>query len=61
MANFCMFGCMSKQWDNFERLKITHPKQYAYIMKPWSEGGLGYKEVIDWINENNGKGTIIRY
>lgn len=58
---FCMFGCMSKQWDNFERLKITHPKQYAYIMKPWSEGGLGYKEVIDWINENNGKGTIIRY
>lgn len=60
---FCGFGChLDKPGEGrFERLKITHPKQYAYIMKPWSEGGLGYKEVIDWINENNGKGTIIRY
>jgi len=27
-----------------------------YIMKPWDKGGLGYKEVIDWINENCGTG-----
>lgn len=33
-------------------MKVTHPKQYAWIMKKWEEGGLGYKDVIDWINEN---------
>lgn len=49
---FCMFGCAWKTWDNFERMKDTHPKQYEWIMKPWDEGGLGYKDVIDWINEH---------
>ena len=49
---FCMFGCSVRPWDNFERMKETHPKQYEYIMKPWDEGGLGYKQVIDWLNEN---------
>ena len=51
---FCGFGChMEKAGQGrFERMKITHPKQYEYIMRPWDEGGLGYKEVIDWINEN---------
>ena len=60
---FCGFGChLEKPGEGrFEKLKVTHPKQYAYIMKPVEEGGLGYKEVIDWINEHNGKGTIIRY
>ena len=60
---FCGFGCHLEKpgRGRFERLKETHPKLYAYIMKPWDEGGLGYKEVIDWINENNGKGKIIRY
>ena len=58
---FCMFGCQFPDWDNFVRMKETHPKQYEYIMKPWEEGGLDYKNVIDWINEHNGKGTIIRY
>ena len=51
---FCGFGChLEKEGDGrFERMKITHPKQYEYIMKPWDKGGLGYKEVIDWLNEN---------
>lgn len=49
---FCMFGCSNKRWDNFIRMKQTHPKQYDYIMKPWDEGGLDYKNVIDWINEH---------
>lgn len=34
------------------RMKTTHPKQYDYIMRPKEEGGLDYKNVIDWINEN---------
>ena len=53
---FCGFGChLEKEGEGrFENMKETHPKQYELIMKPWSEGGLGYKEVIDWINENGG-------
>ena len=51
---FCGFGChLEKEGDGrFERLKITHPKIYDYIMRPWEQGGLNYKEVIDWINEH---------
>ena len=51
---FCGFGChIEKPGEGrFERMKVTHPKQYEYIMKPWEDGGLGYKRVIDWINEH---------
>ena len=50
---FCGFGChLEKGESRFQRMKRTHPKLYEYIMKPWDEGGLGYKEVIDWINAN---------
>ena len=51
---FCGFGChMEAEGEGrFERLKITHPKIYDYIMRPWNEGGLNYKEVIDWLNEH---------
>lgn len=49
---FCGYGChLEKSPNRFEMMKKTHPKQYAWIMKPWNEGGLGYKDVIDWINE----------
>jgi 3'-phosphoadenosine 5'-phosphosulfate sulfotransferase (PAPS reductase)/FAD synthetase len=50
---FCGYGChLEKSPGRFERMKITHPKQYEFIMRPRSEGGLGYKDVIDWINEH---------
>jgi len=51
---FCGYGChLDKKGEGrFLRMKTTHPKQYEYIMKPWEEGGLDYKKVIDWINEN---------
>ena len=51
---FCGFGChREKEGEGrFERLKVTHPKLYEYLMKPKEEGGLNYKEVIDWINEH---------
>lgn len=50
---FCGFGCqMEKDEGRFAKMKKTHPKQYDYIMRPWDQGGLNYKEVIDWINEN---------
>ena len=51
---FCGYGChLEKPGEGrFERLKVTHPKLYNYVMKPVESGGLGYKEVIDWINEH---------
>ena len=59
---FCGFGChLEKGEGRFAQMRKTHPKQYAYIMKPRSDGGLGYKEVIDWINDHNDCGIHINY
>ena len=35
---FCGFGCHLEKPGNgrFERMKRTHPKQYKYIMSPWT-------------------------
>ena len=49
---FCGFGCHVEKESRFVRMKQTHPKQYDYIMRPKEQGGLNYKEVIDWINEH---------
>jgi len=50
---FCGFGChLEKGEGRFEKMRKTHPKQYEYIMKSRDKGGLGYKEIIDWINEH---------
>lgn len=52
---FCGYSCHNEPSPNrFERMKTTHPKQYEWIMRDWEKGGLGYKKVIDWINENGG-------
>ena len=49
---FCGFGCHLNNDQRFMLMKKTHPKQYDYIMRPASQGGLNYKEVIDWLNEH---------
>lgn len=47
---FCMFGChLEKAPNRFQRMKETHPRQYAYCMKSREEGGLGLAEVLDYI------------
>lgn len=47
---FCMYGChLEKEPNRFQNLKITHPKLWQYCMKPMSEGGLGLKEVLEFI------------
>ena len=51
---FCGFGCHMEGDTRFENMKQTHPKQYDYIMRPVNQGGLDYKNVIDWLNENGG-------
>lgn len=47
---FCGFGCHNEKEPNrFQRLKITHPKIWDYCMRPWSQGGLGMSEVLEFI------------
>lgn len=57
---FCGFGChLEKGESRFERLKKTHPKHYK-AMANIKNNGVNYFEAIDWINEHNGKGEIIK-
>lgn len=57
---FCMFG-IGQDPERFLRLKADEPKKYEYVMRggkfdedgmwiPYN--GLGYKFVIDWLNEH---------
>ena len=48
---FCGFGIMSDGNPNrFQKLKQTHPKLWEYCMKDWDKGGLGMKNVLEYIN-----------
>ena len=50
---FCLFGIhLEEEPNRLQRMKITHPKQYEWLMKPESEGGMGYKDKINWINKH---------
>jgi 3'-phosphoadenosine 5'-phosphosulfate sulfotransferase (PAPS reductase)/FAD synthetase len=47
---FCAYGCQcEKEPNRFQRLKQTHPKLWEYCMRSVSEGGLGMKEVLEYI------------
>lgn len=47
---FCMYGChLEKEPNRFQRLKETHPKLWQYCMKSWDKGGLGLREVLEFI------------
>lgn len=57
---FCMFG-ITQDTDRFLKLKEVEPKKYDYVMRGgkfdddgmWvPDNGLGYKFVIDWLNEH---------
>ena len=57
---FCMFG-ITQDTEKFLRLKEIEPKKYDYVMRGgkfddegmWiPHNGLGYKFVIDWLNEH---------
>lgn len=59
---FCMFG-ITHDTERFVRLKEREPKKYDYVMHGgkfdesgmWiPHNGLGYKFVIDWLNEHGG-------
>lgn len=47
---FCMYGChMDSQPNRFQRMADTHPVLWEYCMKPWEDGGLGMRSVLDYI------------
>lgn len=54
----CGFGC---QYDTerFVRLQETEPAKVRFAFKPKSEGGAGYKEAIEYMNENCGTKVLI--
>lgn len=47
---FCGFGChLEKEPNRFQKLKQTHPKVWDYCMRPVEKGGLGMREVLEYI------------
>lgn len=52
---FCGYGChLEKSPTRFEQMKETHPKQYAYIMKPVEEGGFTLEDFsTDHLSQTN--------
>ena len=60
-CTLCMFGAhLEKGEGRLERLAKTHPKMLKSL-DVIQNNGITYREAIDWINEHNGKGKIIRY
>lgn len=53
-CEFCLYGAQcEKGKGRLERIKEMHPKRYEFIMRPVNENGLGYKEVVDYINSHS--------
>lgn len=54
----CGFGC---QYDpeRFVRLQETEPAKIRFAFKPKSEGGGGFKEAIEYMNEHCGTKVLI--
>lgn len=48
---FCGFGAhLEKEPNRFQMLKKTHLKLWDYCMRDWDKGGLGMKDVLEYIN-----------
>lgn len=47
---FCMFGAhLDKEPNRFQKLQRTHPDLWRYCMKPYDDGGLGLREVLEFV------------
>lgn len=47
---FCMFGAhLDKEPNRFQKLQRTHPDLWRYCMKPYNDGGLGLREVLEFM------------
>ncbi len=48
---YCGFGChLEKEPNRFQQLQKSHPDIWEYCMKPMEQGGLGMREVLEYIN-----------
>lgn len=48
---FCGFGAhLEKEPNRFQCLKKTHPQIWEWCMKSTCQGGLGMREVLDYIS-----------
>lgn len=53
---WCCFGVHTEKEPNrFQRLKQTHPKLWEYCMKDWDKGGLGMKNILEYIGVKTGE------
>ena len=55
----CGFGAHIKGDERYLRLKESHPGLYGLLDKI-ENNGYTMRQAIEWVNENNGKGEIIR-
>jgi len=47
---FCLFGChLEKEPNRIQRMAETHPKQYEYCLRDKEQGGLGLRQVMDFV------------
>ena len=47
---FCMFGAhLDPEPNRFQKLQRTHPDLWRYCMKPYEDGGLGLREVLEFM------------
>lgn len=52
-CKLCLFGCKFKARETqFTDLAKTEPNTVRWAFKPVSEGGLGYLEIIEYLNKN---------
>ena len=51
---FCGFGVhLEREPNRWQQLAIDYPNIYEYIMRPWDDGGLGIKLLVEWIEANS--------
>ena len=50
-CKLCLFGChLEHEPNRIQRLAKIEPNTYKFAMKSREEGGLGYREVMDYLN-----------
>lgn len=48
---YCAYGIqLEKEPNRFQRMKSEHPSLWEYCMKPREDGGLGMREVLDYLD-----------
>lgn len=49
-CTLCGFG-IKNEWDRFAELYKVEPAKVKYAFTPVSKGGLGYKEICEYLNK----------